>query len=187
MAKNNCETCVDGIDLQPLWTIKINFDHRQLHIANSDLATFKPTRAAFAFGSAFVLVGIAIAVLMLALAPKAPWFNPFGAVFVAIGLIFLYLANRKISFDHFSGTYRKGWNKPLLILMIQSLQLLPEMVSSKKHHYICYQLNLVLPDGARQNIVTYTNKKKAAQDAKKLAHFLGIELWNGVESDDYVP
>ena len=177
----------DGIDWQPLWTVKINFDSHRLDKENDQLLTFKPTRFALYFGWAFIIVGVVITISMAFLIKDAPWFNLFGAIFSAIGLFFLYLANRQVSFNHENGFYTRGRGAPLLLLQIRALQLLSEHNDSDDGNYTSYQLNLILSDDKRQNIVIYANRQNAIDDAKKLADFLDLTLWSNIEFGEYIP
>jgi hypothetical protein len=50
-----------------------------------------------------------------------------------------------------------------------------------KKRYFCYELNLVMNNAERVNIVSHGNKKRMKADAQTLAEFLDIPLWDAIE------
>ncbi|MFB3118125.1 MAG: hypothetical protein ACE1ZP_05110 [Myxococcota bacterium] len=61
---------------------------------------------------------------------------------------------------------------------IHALQLLSEFVSGSKNSYYSYELNLVLNDGRRINVVDHGNLKRLRGDAKTLSQFLDKPVWD---------
>ena len=60
---------------------------------------------------------------------------------------------------------------------IHTLQLVSEYCSGSKSSFYSYELNLVLQDGSRVNVVDHGNLAKLKRDASELAAFLGKPLW----------
>ncbi len=60
---------------------------------------------------------------------------------------------------------------------MHALQLISEYVSGKSSYY-SYELNLVLDDGSRINVVDHGNLAAIREDAGKLALFLAKPLWD---------
>lgn len=61
---------------------------------------------------------------------------------------------------------------------VMAIQLLKEKVGKKKDlEFISYEINLVLNDGHRINVVNHGNEKAVIKQAKRLATFLGVELY----------
>ncbi|TVR15890.1 MAG: hypothetical protein EA391_09345 [Balneolaceae bacterium] len=114
----------------------------------------------------------------------------FGLIFVAVGGLIHYFYGRPIIFDKMKGFYWKGWKNPdhttarvvtknlLPLSEIHALQLIKEFVRSDKSTYYSYELNLVLRDGTRVNVVDHGNGKILKQDAQQLSSFLGKPLWD---------
>lgn len=60
---------------------------------------------------------------------------------------------------------------------IIAIQLLKETVKQSKHSFVSYEINLVLKDGKRINVVDHGNKKAALTQAKRVSKFLGVPLY----------
>ncbi|MDP6491172.1 MAG: hypothetical protein QGG69_05335 [Kiritimatiellia bacterium] len=60
-------------------------------------------------------------------------------------------------------------------------QLLSEYCRSDKSSYYSYELNLVLQDGSRINVVDHGNKTKLREDAATLSEFLGRPVWDAIQ------
>jgi len=58
------------------------------------------------------------------------------------------------------------------------LQLLSEYVSGDKSSYYSYELNLVLDEASRINVVDHENLEQLRGDARTLAQFLDKLLWD---------
>ena len=52
--------------------------------------------------------------------------------------------------------------------------------SGDKSRYYSYELNLVLEDGSRLNVIDHGNVEAIRADAQKLAAFLGKPLWDAI-------
>jgi hypothetical protein len=100
----------------------------------------------------------------------------------------LLMDNRTIFFNKKSGKYyrkalyvhRIGMRENLEgnISDIISLQLIEKYVSSESGGYNkSYELNLVVNDGKRVNIIDHSNYAEMLLSAKKLAVFLGVPIW----------
>ena len=97
-----------------------------------------------------------------------------------------------IVFDKASGYFWKGRKFPqdvpdprslknvVQIGQIHALQLLAEYVRGSKSSYYSYELNLVLEDGKRLNVVDHGNQTKLREDAKTLSQFLGKPVWDAI-------
>lgn len=85
-----------------------------------------------------------------------------------------------------SGTHQEIKNKRTFCQLkeIYAIQLISERChsssssSSRRRTYYSYELNLVLNDGNRINVVDHGNRKLIRSDAAKLAEFLGVPLWD---------
>jgi len=63
---------------------------------------------------------------------------------------------------------------------IHAIQLIPEYCSSNENFYTSYELNLVLDDAKRINIIDHGNKNKIRRDAAGLSQFLGKPVWDAL-------
>ena len=55
---------------------------------------------------------------------------------------------------------------------IHALQIVSERVSTKNSSFLSYEINLVLDDKRRVNVVDYGNLNKIQTDAKQLGEYL---------------
>ena len=58
------------------------------------------------------------------------------------------------------------------------MQLLSKFVSGSKSSYYSYELNLVLNDGRRINVVDHGDLKRLRSDVKTLSQFLDKPVWD---------
>lgn len=170
--------------------------HKLVMIDNSRLE-FKASAGLYAFCGIFFCVGCLVMILGIAGAfdkPKGPgaFLVPliFGGVFATIGFLMFYFFAAPIVFDKISGEFWKGRKKPSEVFdkstlknyvelkKIHALQIIAERCSSKNGSYFSYELNLVLHDGNRLNVVDHGNAKKLREDAKTLATFLNVPVWD---------
>ena len=116
----------------------------------------------------------------------------FGGIFTTVGGLLYYFGTAPIVFDRQIGYYWKGRVKPTpyssenpeknctQLGQIHALQLISEYVRSDKSSYYSYELNLVLKDGSRLNVVDHGKAEQLIEDAHVLADFLRVPLWNGM-------
>lgn len=116
----------------------------------------------------------------------------FGLIFFSVGSFMFYWFAKPVIFDRTKGMYWKGWKTPQrylaknsvdegsLIGNIHALQIIPEFIRSDKSSYYSYELNLVLKDGSRMNVIDHGNAIKIQEDAKILSEFLGVPVWNTI-------
>lgn len=120
------------------------------------------------------------------------WPLMLGGPLVTIGASAMYFGSEPITFDKIAGYYWRGRTSPERVLDksslkdytslagIHALQILSERVSRSKGTYTSYELNLVLEDGTRVNVIDHYNLEKLRMEAAAIAEFLGKPLWDAV-------
>ncbi|MEO0900077.1 MAG: hypothetical protein AAFY71_26920 [Bacteroidota bacterium] len=64
---------------------------------------------------------------------------------------------------------------------IVAIQLLREYIrSSEGKHFDSYEMNLVLDDGSRVNLMDHGDLRSIRSDAKMIARFLSVPVWDGI-------
>ena len=118
-----------------------------------------------------------------------------GAIGLGAGLVMFLQFRCPIVFDSITGYYWKGTRSPETALpadaegkwvkldQIHALQIVSEVITrtdqySRTHTYTSYELNLVLQDATRLNVVDHTNYAGLRPDAETLAEFLKVPLWD---------
>lgn len=158
---------------------------------------FRPTAGAMFFYLIFLFAGLGIAIGIPVSAIAKGSFKPellfpigIGLVFIVIGSCLTYFGSNPIVFDTMNGYFWKGRKDPervfdinkikhcVRLKEIHALQLLSEYCSGNKSSYYSYELNLVLEDGTRLNVVDHGNLNKLREDAEKLSLFLGKPVWD---------
>ncbi len=93
-------------------------------------------------------------------------------------------------FDTFRGVYYSHWfqitnptskqaEQTIPIKDIVALQILKKRVRADNRSTVSHELNLVLKDMKRVNVIDHSKIKTMKKDALKLARRLGIPLWDG--------
>ncbi|MEQ1857089.1 MAG: hypothetical protein ABL963_11480 [Longimicrobiales bacterium] len=162
---------------------------------------FRATKGALAFFAAFALMGLMALVIFPVAAFNSmglQWLTlaflilplVVGTVFVAVGSALWYYVGAPIVFDKQRGEYWKSRVPPeaaanrhamkdrVALDRIHALQLISELCEGDDSTYTSYELNLVLDDATRLNVVDHGNREELRRDAEALAKFLGRPLWD---------
>ena len=190
----------DEIALRTEWTPAkgggANFQTHRLVEIDMHRTEFRATPGMVLFGALFTSIGLgAMAIMVVANRDDANFalFVPvlIGLVFTAIGAGILYFGLAPIVFDKRRGEYWKGRTAPYEAANreslkhyaelegIRALQIIKERCTSKNSSYYSYELNLVLEDGSRLNVIDHGNLERLREDARRLSAFLGKPLWDG--------
>ena len=114
----------------------------------------------------------------------------FGLIFATIGFFMYRSMTSPIVFDKTLGHFWKGRKSPREVFNIDSIkvhtkldqihaiQILSEYCHTDKSHYYSYELNLILKDSSRINVIDHGNLKTLREDANTLADFLGVPIWD---------
>jgi hypothetical protein len=118
-------------------------------------------------------------------------FTIFIFIFFGFGFYLWKISNKSIVFDKVHSYYWKGNYDPRAInpdnekyfvrlKEIYALQIISERVTgSKGSSYGSYELNLILKSGQRVNVVDHGNIDNLRSDAKIIASFLNVPIWDG--------
>ncbi len=170
------------------------------------IGKFKATKGVFLFSGLFMATGLIFPVLLFAFPGmesdvnvQIPFFvNLIPLVFFIAGFFILRASTKPIIFSRNNGYFWKGRLKegespeqsPLKtycrLKEIEALQIVSERVRSSSSSssggsssFKSYEINLVLHNGERINVIDHGNRKKLLEDAEKLASFLGVQVWDG--------
>ncbi|GAB4254374.1 MAG: hypothetical protein Kow0065_01340 [Methylomicrobium sp.] len=186
-------------DWHPLQRGGANFRTHKLVDLGYGRIEFQASTAAKLFYSVFLWVGlgmsIGISVTQLATATQsfdADIIVPivFGLFFSTIGASLWYFGTMPIVFDKRTGFFWKGRNAPsrthiqknvkycVPLASIHALQIIVEHCKGNKSAYYSYELNLILTNGQRVNVIDHGNLDKLREDARMLALFLGKPVWD---------
>jgi hypothetical protein len=161
---------------------------------------FRPTVGVFIFFLVFFLIGLGIASVFLnapflpdniSMGKDTPIIVLFiGIAFALIGVVVLYYSTRPIVFDTQQGYFWKGRHAPSVtshaergrnfvsLNQIHAIQLISEYCRGNKTSYYSYEINLILKDASRINVVDHGKLSRIREDAQTLSQFLGIPVWD---------
>jgi hypothetical protein len=157
---------------------------------------FKTTLGAVLFALTFALLGTGVIILVASFAdlssPGLETIVPvlLGFIFACLGGYMLYRQMLPIVFDKREGLFWRK-RKPTTAIsfndstdncvrldFIHALQIIAEFVNGKNGGYFSFELNLVLKNGKRINLIDHSKKEMIDRDAQRLADFLKIPLWD---------
>ena len=193
----------DPIALQTAWSPAksggANFRTHKLVETNRGRMEFRPSIFAYLFYSIFFLIGLGLVIGFSVSQFSSGEFSfkmetvmpmLIGVVFAAVGGAMLYFGTKPIVFDGHKKFFWKGRVNPDHVANrstikdfasfkdIHALQLISEYCRGNKSSYYSYELNLVLQNGSRINVVDHGSRSKLRADAEKLASFLGKPVWD---------
>lgn len=107
-----------------------------------------------------------------------------SAVSIGLGCWGLYLNSQPLSFDKTSGTFKRGKKEIVKFDDIYALQIISREVITKARKkgqvkkFKTFELNAILNDGNRSNIVAHSSINEMRQDAERISKFLDKPLWD---------
>ena len=193
----------DSVAMQTDWTPAkaggASFRTHRLVEANASRMEFRASAGAIAFYLLFLLSGLVVIIGFSAANLSSGGFSFSGAtalplfvgvVFATLGGCMLYFGAAPIVFDKRSDAFWKGRTAPYEAVNraalkhfteldeIHALQLISEFCRSDKSSYYSYELNLVLKDARRINVVDHGNQEQLREDARTLSAFLEAPVWD---------
>jgi hypothetical protein len=162
-----------------------SFRDRQYCQVTQDLVHFRRTYEIYLlglFGISFMLVFVFVGIVTDSLV-----FSGFGIA----GVIFFICASgyesHEISFNRRAALFSRGRRRLFFLVEpgaevrltdIHALQLIAKRSGFYgSDTWPTYELNLVLGDGSRENVVDHGDETALTADAQRLAQFLGVPLW----------
>jgi len=176
--------------------------HRLVQVS-ANRVEFSSTIGARVFYLAFCFAGAGVLLFQLngirigkpGFAGENPWVPLLvGAIFAVVGVCLYWFGTAPRVFDRAQAAFWRGRNEPTgmgtferaknsaPLSEIHALQLVTEFVSGQKNSYYSYELNLVLTDGSRINVVDHGNLDRLRSDAGILSLFLDRPVWDATGS-----
>ncbi len=115
------------------------------------------------------------------------------------GAIATYFLYRPHKFDKKLGYHYKSYKNPASkreikkthrwtpLSSVEALQIIKERVRTKNSSYKSYEINLVLENGSRRNVIDHGNYEAVKKDAETISEFLGVPYWDAVSLYAYEP
>lgn len=180
-----------------------NFCTHKMKRVSKTRIEFKTTLGTKLFSGIFAMVGVGIMVGGILMLTKGNQQNElggvifmliFGSVFAAAGCGMYVAMSTPTVLDARLGLYWKGRKDPTLpasrdkmkvcvpFADIHAIQLISEWCSGGKNSssYRSYELNFVLHDGERVNVVDHGNQSRIRKEANQIADLLKIPVWDAI-------
>lgn len=187
------------IDWDPVKSGGANFRTQKLERDASTGLLIKPTLGAQLFSLVFMLPGLGGLLIgapynffMVGDMGTGLFFIALGGIFFAAGFVMWHHFSKGHVFDKKSGHYYSGKKfkrsqnysdaKQGRLSDIHALQMLTERVTSNStkggsSSYNSYEINLVLKNGQRINVMDHGNESDIEKSAMDLARFLDVPIW----------
>jgi len=193
----------DPIAIETAWTpLKgggASFKTHKLVAKHTDRIEFKASVTAIIFFLVFIIFGIIILVVFLfnfkgEIGFKSEIIIPVlvAGCFSGLGVFMFYYFTTPIIFDRNTGYFWRGRKTPKEAYNIDqikdianfkdihAIQLISEYCSGNKSSYYSYELNLVLKNAKRINVIDHGNEVEMRNDANTLSAFINVPIWDAI-------
>lgn len=181
----------------PLTSGGSSFKTHKLKEIDSDRVEFRSTIGARFFAMIFGGIGLAASIggLIALFAsgvnnlPIGIGLTLFGGIFAAVGIHLYRKFDKPIIFDLSDGLFWRGKHPNFLDAEeksyawckteeITGIQILQKRVKHDKSSYYSYEINLILEDAGRRQVVDHGHLTQISKDALQLGEFLQVPVWN---------
>ncbi len=166
---------------------KSNFRIKRLSKEGETKLRFKPSAASVAIYRNCVLAGLAALALMVFLQTGTWILKVLAVIAVLLGGWGFYLQSQPLDFDKTAGVFRMGRKQTINFDEIYAVQLLSRIVEAKTppkgeiKKISIYELNLVLKDGSRLNLVAHGGLKEILEDGNAISNFINKPIWDAIK------
>lgn len=182
----------------------VRMRNRRLRKASKTRFEFEMTQRGLIAPAFFMLLGLIAAVSILRNFAASETRDIvimafFAAGAIGVGVMILRRELVPQVFDKEVGFYYVGEKTPYYfkgefvgngcsLKEVHAIQLIQESVARPKRErrspfFYVYELNLVLADGRRINVLDHSNRKAIQSEGKELARFLNVPCWDNTHSD----
>ena len=183
---------------EPLKSGGANFKTHNLLKQSSNVIKYTMSIGAKIFLAIFAVVGIgglvAAMYIIFIKGDSNGWiFLLFGSIFSLVSFFMYKTIGKPIILDRTMGFVYKGFKPPKFSGMqaentemtyfndVHAIQIIKEYIRSNKSRYYSYELNLVLKDATRVNIIDHGNYPQISKDAEEISKFIGKPVWDAVK------
>ncbi len=188
------------VDWKPLNKGGTSFGTHRVKVVESARLEIRPTLMAHIFPMIFIAGGaISVATFLAAAGSyesidfQKNWlWLLIGSVFSIVGIVLYFKLTEKKNFDLEAGYYWSGDKSPrevfdpnrgsgyVQLIEIHAIQLLKELVRDNDGSFKSYELNLILKDKTRINVIDHGGLQSIRKDAETIGKFLGVPVWDGI-------
>jgi hypothetical protein len=168
-----------------------NFRIKRLSKAGETKLAFKAPAGSTAIYRNCALAGLAGLALMAFTQTGTLILWIVAVIAVLIGLWGIYLQSEPITFDKAAGVFKRGRKQTIKFDEIYALQLLSRIVDVKVppkkgqkgqvNKINIYELNVVLNDGSRENVIAHAGLKEILEDSNTVSNFINKPIWDAIK------
>jgi hypothetical protein len=115
-----------------------------------------------------------------------------GFVFFCVGNFLLYQFLKPIVFNRSTRQFYKGFSNTIINSELKktsfdeivALQIIGEFVENEDSNYNSFELNMVLNNLNRINLIDHSKLKSLIMDAETLSKFLNVPVWHATSGKD---
>ncbi|HEY5576364.1 MAG TPA: hypothetical protein VIK34_06570 [Clostridiaceae bacterium] len=161
-----------------------NFKIKRLSQEGEARIGFKTPASSKAIYRNCALIGLAALAVMLFTKNGSIVIRILALVAAIVGCWGMYMQSQPISFDKASGVFKGGRKQNVKFDDIYALQLITRVVQVKTppkgqmEKINTYELNLVLNDGSRVNVIAHGGSKEIREDGDTISNFINKPLWD---------
>jgi hypothetical protein len=161
-----------------------NFKIKRLSQEGESKIGFKTPASSTAIYRNCALIGLAALAVMLFTKNGSIIIRILALVAAIVGCWGMYMQSQPICFDKASGVFQRGRKQKVKFDDIYALQLITRVVQVKTppkgqmEKINTYELNLVLNDGSRVNVIAHGGSKEIREDADTISNFINKPLWD---------
>ena len=161
-----------------------NFKIKRLSQEGEARIGFKTPASSKAIYRNCALIGLAALAVMLFTKNGSIVIRILALVAAIVGCWGMYMQSQPISFDKASGVFKRGRKQNVKFDDIYALQLITRVVQVKTppkgqmEKINTYELNLVLNDGSRVNVIAHGGSKEIREDGDTISNFINKPLWD---------
>ncbi|MCF6288594.1 MAG: hypothetical protein L3J53_05080 [Proteobacteria bacterium] len=172
----------------------IIFKTHNLHKISGSVYRFQLSTGGKLFIGIFAIIGLIVAIVGVSMifSSNTGGFFPlvFGVIFSTAAYVMYKTIGQAVVFDRTMGLVWVGHKTPKLsgeqkskqnliyFNDIYAIQILFERVRANKSNYTSYEINLILKDATRFNVIDHGNYTQIILDAETLSEFLGKPIWD---------
>ncbi len=161
-----------------------NFKIKRLSEAGDAKVEIKPSASSRIIYRNCILMGLAALAVMFVTQNGVLILRIFSLAAVLVGCWGMYSQSQPLYFDRNSGVFKNGRKQTIKLDDIYALQLLSRVVEVKMppkgqlQKINTYELNVVLNDGKRVNVLAHGGFKEIRDDSNKISTFINKPLWD---------
>jgi len=187
------------IDWTPLEDKSSSYKTHHLHQVSDSRIEYKASISMKFNSSISVLTGFALTFISSS-SEQPKFFLIVGILTICAGLYWFLFGAKPMAFDKAEGVFLKGREqikkfndnrmkaKPVKLDQIHAIQLISEYITGQSGfnnsddvRFHSYEINLVLINGERVNVIDHGDGFQVLSDAEKLSSFLEVPVWNGIQ------